>query len=219
MTAKRAFGGVWGSEVLYGLSLIFLIFGLINLGWSAWPVGRDAVNLDIPSGILPGAPAGTNYAINTDYVLRVSWPSWVRLGEEGEIQVVLLPDMGESEVTEEESATQIVLIEPTLGMMPVTPAGRLQANLAPDQTLDMSWTVGGEQVGDYAGKVYLSFGFYEQTEEALVAVPVAVVDIAIRVNSLWGLKQPMALWVGFVGLALWGALFLLGRWVQLKGES
>jgi hypothetical protein len=216
MTAKRAFCGGWGSEVLYGLSLVLLVFGLINLGWAAWPVGREAVNLDIPSGILPGAPAGTNYAINTDYVLRVSWSRWVRLGEEGEIQVVLLPDVGESEVAQEESATQVVLIDPRLGMLSVAPAGRLQVNLGLDQPLDTTWTVAGEAVGEYQGKVYVSFGFYEEAEEELVPVPVAVVDVAIRLVALWGLSRPMAIWLGFVGLALWGALFLLGRWVQLR---
>ncbi len=82
--------------------------------------------------------------------------------------------------------------------MPVAPAGRLQANLALGRTLDTSWTVVGEQVGDYAGKVYLSFGFYEEAADELVPVPVAVVDIAIRVTSLWGQQQPLALWLGFV---------------------
>jgi hypothetical protein len=216
MSVKRTFGGRGESGVLFGLSLVFLVFGLINLGWAAWPEQQDAVSLDIPSGILPGAPAGTNYEIITDYVLRVSWPLRIRLGEEGEIQVVLLPDMGESEVAEEESATQVVLIDPRLGMLSVAPAGRLQVNLGLDQPLDTTWTVAGEAVGEYQGKVYVSFGFYEEAEEELVPVPVAVVDVAIRLVALWGLSRPMAIWLGFVGLALWGALFLLGRWVQLR---
>jgi hypothetical protein len=218
MSVKRTFGGRGESGVLFGLSLVFLVFGLINLGWAAWPEQRDAVSLGIPSGILPGAPAGTNYEIITDYVLRVSWPLRIRMGEEGEIQVVLLPDVGEDEVTQEENPTQVVLIEPRLGMLSVVPAGRLQANLGPEQPLDTTWTVAGEAVGEYQGKVYVSFGFYEEAEEELVPVPVAVVDVAIRLVALWGVGRPLALWLGFVGLVLWGALFLLGRWVQLKSE-
>lgn len=216
MRGKRTIGGGWGSRILYGLSLVLLAFGLINLGWAAWPTGRDAVNLDIPSGVLPGAPAGTNYAIMTDYVLRVSWPRWIRLEETGNIQVVLSPVEGQEKETQNDDVAQIVLIEPALGMLSVTPAGRLQANLGPEQPLDMTWTVAGEPVGEYTGKIYVSFGFYEEAAEELVAVPVAVVDVAMRVVALWGLGRPIALWLGFVGLALWGALFLLGRWVQLK---
>lgn len=219
MNDRRTVQGKWQSRVLYGLSLIFLILGLINLGWATWPRQQDAVQIDLPAGVLPGRPAGTNYASLAAYDLRITWPRWIRLGERGTIQVMMIPAEGEDPANQIENATQVVLIEPSMGMMPVAPAGRLQANLALGQTLDTSWTVVGEQVGDYAGKVYLSFGFYEEAADELVPVPVAVVDIAIRVTSLWGQQQPLALWLGFVGLALWGALFLLGRWVQLKSET
>jgi len=212
----RITGRGWQSQVLFGLSLLFLIFGLVTICWAIWPQRQDATQLAIPAGILPGAPAGTAYASLATYDLTISWPRWIRLGETDSIKVLLVPaDDGESTL-EGEDPTQVVLIEPTLGMMAVTPAGRLQANLAPGQALDMTWRVTGEQVGAYNGKVYLSFGFYDEAEEKLVPVPVAVVDVTIRVIALWGLQQPIALWLGFVGLVIWGVLFLLGRWIQLK---
>lgn len=208
--------GRWQSKVLFGLSLLFLLFGLINLGWAAWPEQRDAVQLAIPAGVLPGAPSGTHYTSLTDYDVYVSWPRWVRQGQTGDIRVVLTAVDGKESESQGDAPAQIVLIEPALGMLPVTPAGRLQVNLGQGQDLDMVWRVAGERVGNYTGKVYVSFGFYEEAADELEVVPIAVVDIAIRVTSLWGLGQPLALWLGFVGLILWGVLFLLGRWVQLK---
>jgi len=57
----------------------------------------------------------------------------------------------------------------------------------------------------------VSFGFFDADEDALTAVPVAVVDLDIQVIELWGLRSGMVIWFGFVCLALWGALFLLGN--------
>ena len=206
----------WQSKVLFGLSLLFLLFGLINLGWAAWPEQRDAVQLTIPAGVLPGAAMGTEYTSVRDYDVYVSWPRWIRLGETKHIRVVFTSAEGNEEASREDDPAQIVLIEPALGMLPVTPPGLLQVNLGQDQDVDTVWRVAGDQVENYAGKVYLSFGFYEEAADELVAVPIAVVDIAIRVTSLWGLQQPLVLWLGFVGLVLWGALFLFGRWAQLR---
>jgi len=206
----------WESKVLFGLSLLFLLFGLINLGWAAWPEQRDAVQLTIPAGILPGAATGTEYTSVRDYDVYVSWPRWIRLGETKDIRVVLTPAEGDEEASQEDDPAQIVLIEPTLGMLPVTPPGLMQVNLGQDQDVDMVWGVAGNQVGNFTGKIYFSFGFYEEITDEVVAVPIAVVDIAIRVTSLWGFRQPLVLWLGFVGLVLWGALFLFARWVQLK---
>ena len=174
------------------------------------------MQLTIPAGVLPGAAMGTEYTSLKDYDVYVSWPRWIRLGETKDIRVVFTPAEGDEEASQEDDSGQIVLIEPALGMLPVTPPGLLQVNLGQDQDVDTVWRVAGDKVENYAGKVYLSFGFYEEAADELVAVPIAVVDIAIRVTSLWGLQQPLVLWLGFVGLVLWGALFLFGRWVQLR---
>jgi hypothetical protein len=37
------------------------------------------------------------------------------------------------------------------------------------------------------------------------------VDLQVRVVELWGLASGLVIWLGFVSLAIWGALFLLGR--------
>jgi hypothetical protein len=57
----------------------------------------------------------------------------------------------------------------------------------------------------------VSFGFFDETLGELVPVPVAVVDFSIQVVTLWGLARGLVLWLGVVGLVLWGALFILGR--------
>lgn len=216
MREKHNLNRSWLSQVLFGLSLLCLAFGLINLGWTAWPEQLDAVQLEVPKGVLPGAPSGSDYASLTAYNVSISWPRWIRLGQTSSIQVVINPTGVGEALTQGNGVGQIVLIEPALGLLSVTPAGRLQANLASGQDLNMSWEVAGEQVGIYEGKVYLSFGFYDETLNELISIPVAVFDVTIQVTSLWGQTQPLAIWLGIVGIALWGALFLLGRWVQLK---
>jgi hypothetical protein len=49
-------------------------------------------------------------------------------------------------------------------------------------------------------------------------VPVAVVDLAFQVRSLYGLEARLVLWLGLAGVALWGALFIAGR-VVVMGEK
>ncbi len=90
----------------------------------------------------------------------------------------------------------------------------MQANLSEGQALEESWAINASAEGEFTGKVYVSFGFYDEEAEQLVPVPVAVMDIDLIVSSLWGLDAPLALWFGLVALVLWGALFILGRTVQ-----
>ena len=200
----------WLSRVLYILSLVLLGFGLVNLGWAVWPAPTDARTFTIPGGMLPGAPSGKTYASLADYELQVSWSRWTRAGEDGQLVVALseVETYAEEALTRE---TQVVLIEPSLIGLPIDPPGRMQVNLGPGQALQQRWTVDGAIAGEYPGKLVVSFGFYDEVLGDLVPVPVAVVDFSIEVVALWGLARGLVLWLGVVGLVLWGALFILGR--------
>ena len=198
------------SLVLYVLSLAALVFALVSLGWAVWPSGREVKTFTIPAGTLPGAQAGETYASLAEYTLQVSWPRWIRAGEAGEILVVLSEiDSSEESVLDRE--TQVILIEPSIIRLPLDPPGRTQINLGAQQALRQTWTVQGAISGEFPGKLVVSFGFYDEALGELAPVPVAVVDLTIRVVTLWGLARGLAVWLGVVGLALWGALFLLGR--------
>ena len=200
----------WLSQLLFVLSLIFLGLSLFSLGWAVWPAPMAGVQFAIPAGVLPGAPAGTTYASLADYTLDVSWPRWIRAGETGTIVVEL--SSGESdEALSEDRIAQVVLVEPEILALPVDPPGRMQASLAPGQTLSLSWQVEGILTGQYPGKLNVGFGFYDDILAELVPVPVAVVDMSIRVTALWGLEAGLVIWLGVVGLVLWGVLFILGR--------
>ncbi len=203
----------WLSQLLFSLSLIFLVGGLFLLAWGVWPPPTDAAQLTIPAGVLPGAPTGRTYASMADYTLSISWPGWVRAGEEGILEVLLMEDDPDSSSSGDRPA-QIVLVEPVIAGLALDPAGRAQVNLAEGQDLDLTWKLESTQAGDYTGKVYIAFGFYDEEQGELVSVPVAVVDIAFEVTSLWGLEGRLALWFGLVGVALWGALFVLGRMAE-----
>jgi hypothetical protein len=176
----------------------------------------DAIQLSIPKGRLAGAPTGTTYASMADYRLSLSWPSWLRMAQEGALQVFLeeIEEVNASSQTEQPA--QVILVEPLLTGIEVDPPGRMQTSLASSQSLEMSWTLIGQARGVYPGKVLVSLAFFDESSNELVAVPVAVVDIAVRVANLWGVEPKLALWFGGVGLALWGALFVLGRWVQAR---
>ncbi|MDY6867438.1 MAG: hypothetical protein SVT56_05975 [Chloroflexota bacterium] len=105
----------------------------------------------------------------------------------------------------------MILAEPVIPGVAMEPEGRSQANLAAGQALTLTWEVAGEVPGVYEGKLYVSFGFYDDALGELVPVPVAVVDLAFQVRSLYGLEARLVLWVGLAGVALWGALFIAGR--------
>ena len=201
------------SRLLYGLSLALLALGLINLGWAVWPSPTDARTFTIPAGPLPGAPSGKDYDSLADYELRVSWSRWIRVGEEGQILVVL-SDLDTPAAESRAGETQVVLLAPSVISLPVDPAGQAQANLGPGQDLYQAWSVGGTMAGEYPGKLVAAFGFFDDALGQLVPVPVAVVDLDIQVVSLWGLARGLVLWLGVVGIALWGALFILGRVVE-----
>jgi hypothetical protein len=199
------------SQILYTLSLAFLVFGLFNLAWAVWPSPTDAVQITIPAGILPAAPEGTAFASLSEYALNVSWTRWVRQGESGTLHLVLTDLEHEPLPTGTERQAQVVLAEPALYPLRVDPLGGVQANLGDDQKLLLAWEVAGEQQGAFPGKIYVSFGFYDDESDALVAIPVAVVDIHIQVVTLWGRGAGLAIGLGVVSLVLWGALFVLGR--------
>jgi hypothetical protein len=210
---RKGRGGGWLGQLLFTLSLVFLAFGLFNLGWAMWPAPTDAVQFAIPAGVLPGVPAGKTYASVADYTLTVSWPVWVRAGETGTLRVTLTEAAADAGLAAGRPV-QVVLVEPAIAALPLDPPGRVQATLAAGQDLDLTWDVDGALAGEYPGKVIVSFGFYDEALAELVTVPVAVVDVTVRVTALWGLEAGLAVWFGLVGLVLWGALFVLGRVAQ-----
>jgi hypothetical protein len=197
------------SQVLFGLSLLFLLLALTILAWAVWPNSSDSAQLSIPAGPLPGAPEGSGFSSQAAYTLTLDWPDWLRKGQAGELRASL-----EEENAPEGREPQVVLIEPALVGLALDPPGLVQANPAAGQDLVETWQFDTRTAGDFSGKVYVSFGFYDKEQEELIAVPVAVVDIALRITSVWGLSNQLALWIGLVALAFWGALFILGRVVR-----
>ena len=205
------------SQFLYGLSLIFLFLGLFNLGWAVWPPPMHAAQFNIPTGVLPGGPEGMALASLSAYELNISWPRWMRQGEPGLIYMQLV-DLDREPLSEGvERAAQVVLVEPALYPLQVEPPGGVQANLGDDQDLTLSWQVVSPEQGAFPGKLFVSFGFYDEDQAELVEVPVAVVDLNIQVIGLWGLPSGLMIWFGMVSLVLWGALFLFGRMAASRG--
>jgi len=209
MRRQKALG-----QALFGLSLLFLLLALSILAWAVWPSSTDSIQLSIPAGTLPGAPVGADYASQADYTLTLEWPTRLRKGQEGALRATLV-EAGNGAAGRE---TQSVLIEPVLSGVMLDPPGLVQANLAAGQTLVETWGIDAGTAGDFSGKIYVSFGFYDEENAELIAVPVAVVDMATRVTSIWGLSNQLALWFGLVAFAFWGALFILGRVVQGEGK-
>lgn len=203
----------WLSQGLFALSLLFLLFGLLSLGWVVWPAPVDAVEIIIPKGILPGAPQGKDFASLSTYRLQVSWPRWVRSGANGSMHAVLT-DLDDPASPIPEQDAQVVLVEPVIPGLSISPAGQAQAALADLQDLDLSWELRGQEPGEFPGKMTISFGFFDPEIGELQPVPVAVVDLHIRVIDLWGLAPGLAIWFGMVSLVLWGVLLIAGRMVQ-----
>jgi hypothetical protein len=208
--------GGWVSHVLFVMSLLSLGMGLFLLGWAVWPVPTDGVQIPISKGILPGAPSGTDYASLADYTLNLSWPRWLRVGDEGEITLTLTST--EQIDDSEEGEVQIVVGEPVRIGLTLTPPAATQASLAPGSDMLMTWKIFSDQSGEYPGKVIVSFGFYDELSNELALVPVVVVDTFIIISALWGMRTGLTMWLGLVGVMLWGVFFLLGRVAQAKGK-
>ena len=199
------------SQILYILSLAFLTFGLFNLAWGVWPSPTDAVQITIPAGLLPAAPQGSAFTSQSDYALNVSWPRWVRRGASGTLHLVLTDLEREPITAGTTRQAQVVLVEPALYPLEIDPMGSVQTALGDDQELLLAWEVTGGQQGSFPGKIFVSFGFYDEGADGLVSIPVAVVDLHIQVVTLWGLGAGFASGLGIVSLVLWGMLFVLGR--------
>ena len=217
--AKHPYGkGHRFSQILYTLSLVFLVLGLFLLAWAVWPEPTDAIQINIPAGPLPGAPGEVDFTSLSDYALNISWPRWVRLGDVGQIHL-RLTDLDDMPLPGGATrSVQMVLVEPILHPLPISPPGSVQANLGDDQELLLTWEVTGASRGEFAGKMFVSFGFFhddapteDEAQQRLVAIPVAVVDLHVQVIELWGLETALVIWFGLVSLVLWGALFILGR--------
>jgi len=202
------------SQGLIILSLFLLAIGLFGIGWAAWPAPLDGVTMTIPAGILPGAPPGKAYASHTNYVLRISWPRWMRLKENGGEIKLFLSEVEAALKDEGDQPVQLVIGEANLAGLPIEPTGQIQTNLGAGQDLELWWAVPPIHSGDFSGEVILSFGFFEEEPPGMVTVPVAVVDYEIKVISLFGMERNLVLWLGFVGVVLWGVLFVIGRAVQ-----
>ncbi|MBW6467075.1 MAG: hypothetical protein K0B06_11270 [Brevefilum sp.] len=199
------------SQVLYTLSLAFLAFGLFNLAWAVWPPPTDAIQIMIPAGSLPAAPESMLFISLSEYALNISWPRWLRQGESGTLHLVLTDLDHSPRTVEQNQLAQVILAEPAIYPMQIDPLGGIQAILGDDQELLLAWEVAGEEQGSFPGKIFVSFGFYDEPTEELVTVPVAVVDIYIQVVTLWGRGAGFAIGLGVVSLVLWGVLFILGR--------
>ncbi len=207
----------WISQALFILSLISLGLGLFLLGWSVWPAPTDGVQIPISRGILPGAPTGTNYDSLSDYSLNLSWPRWLRVGDEGEITLALT---GTETIQDDskEDEVQIVVGEPLMTGITLSPPAATQGSHTPGNEFTMTWKVSSDQRGEYPGKMMVSFGFYDESQDDLALVPVAVVDTLIIISALWGMRSGLTIWLGLVGLMMWGVFFLLGRMAQARGK-
>lgn len=217
MKKKITKGSRTAGSLLYGLSLVFLALGLVNLAWAVWPMPMDAVQIEIPAGALPGSPAGMEFSSQQDYTLTATWPRVLRSAEGGEL-AVHLEGTGASDTSNNDEEAQVVLAVPFFRELTLDPPGQIQSAVTPGQGLTLEWSLKGTEEGEYQGEVVVSLGFYDPNQDSLSAVPVAVLDMSTRVIALWGVGRGLVLWFGVVGILLWGVLFIMGRVAQEKNS-
>ena len=215
---------------------IILLLSLIILLWGVWPQVSETLTVpfEVPDAENPStqlASTSTNALMNDrrdDAVLTLSWPTWVRVGDSGLIQLKIAevremggvldrgknqpPVMGELAASGEENS----LIEGRLeisGMLAI-PFGEIYEPYQPGGRAAFFWNVQPEQVGIFDGFLWLHLSRFidgNSLSDPMLNDGRSLITaqrIQIQTVDLFGLDGPTARLIGVIGIALGILLWL-----------
>ncbi|OGN91734.1 MAG: hypothetical protein A2Y88_09885 [Chloroflexi bacterium RBG_13_48_10] len=196
-------------KIRFLLSFCLLVISLTLLVWSFVPAKkRMVVQLLQPTVMSVKSNGDEDTAILENRQVRLEWPSSLRIGDEGVIQL-------DFEVTQEDVSSlnqqsglvdaytnHNVMAEANFEVagMQITPANTTRVSMPPGQPVKIIWQITPEQDGSYLGIVWLSLRFLPLDGNPPIHLPIYVKDIKVQVSSFLGLNGSLARLFGGIGM-------------------
>lgn len=147
-------------------------------------------------------------AILENRQVRLEWPSSLRIGEEGIVQLDFEVTQADETSLNQQSglkdayAKHNVMAEANFEVagMEVKPANTTRVSMPPGQSVNIIWKITPEQNGSYLGVVWLSLRFLPLDGNNPIQIPIYVKDIMVQVSSFLGLNGSLARLLGGVGV-------------------
>lgn len=191
--------------------IVLAVAGLAVLLWGVWPARQETRTIPYAYGKEFALPAGWDSAqmppslVNGAFILR--WPSWIRVGDDGKINLSLEETGGQSSCPAADNSSNVSLAS-RLELPGVfsSPGSELYQPIIPCRPVFQAWTTFPAQAGSFSGTVWLHLAVIWLHADYDPQLPVAAIPLDIDVISLAGLPGAQARLVGvlaiLVGLAL-----------------
>ena len=173
------------------IGIVLGLSGLALLGSLLWPTPqRSQAFILSPEHLqaLAGESIRLPLELGVLYRLEMRSPTWVRLGEQGEITFTLAKaDLTEApDLVDRAEDASNVLVEASLqgGGLAIQPGETFQAPVAGENPLTLRWRVSASQAGKYPVKLWVHLLLVNQQDTGVVRIPVAEFSLPL---SAWGL--------------------------------
>jgi hypothetical protein len=141
--------------------------------------------------------------------LRITAPKRLRLGEEGQLLLEVIPASQEALMAKGFEGHVVLEARPELPGIQVRPIGSWSEVLDPRSSIHVLWWAGSHRQGIYRGIFWVYLRVNGAEGRASTVYPLLAYPLEIHVDSVLGFSQTIA---GGMGLALWGLSSLLVIW-------
>ncbi len=202
-------------KIRRGVAIVLLLASLSLLIWGNLPGSRQSFSQYIePTAMQVSASGSASIpALLEMRQVRVEWPDSLRIGDQADITLTFEPV--KSEILLPSPETKLTDLYGYYALMAdsrfevaglqVQPAEPRRESLPKGQTVKYRWQVSAQEVGKYAGIVWLSLRFLPLDGGQASEVTVFVHELDIRASSFLGLSGPVARLMGgiviIVGIA------------------
>ncbi len=145
--------------------------------------------------------------------VELEWPESIRIGEDETITLdfkQVSPDSISPDVVgyADVYSHYNLMAEARYDVAGVTvvPANPTRESMPAEQPVKFSWNVNSNQVGFYAGTVWLSLRFLPVDGGQANQVPIFIHEMNINVSDIFGLSESMAFLLGGLGVVLAGMI-------------
>jgi hypothetical protein len=192
----------------YLLSFCLLLFCLSLLVWSLVPAKKQQdIQLLTASRMSLKPDEGEPFAILGNRQLRLIYPSAMRIGDDGVIELLFeevqgnrnLANLQNGLIDAYTSYNLMAVGELAVTGLRVNPANPIRVSMPPGQDLHFTWRVVAQKAGSFPGRIWLSLRFLPLSGNAPTEVPIYVKEVDIQGTSIFGFTGPKARLAGGMG--------------------